>query len=280
MDYITSPTNDKIKMLIKLRDSAKERKYSGKYIVEGVRMVEEIPFRLFSELYLTQTFYDKHVQNDEKLFKLVNKADNNRKVYIVSDAVMNKVSDTKTPQGILATVKMEEKKVENLWGDDIEKPLILILEKIQDPGNMGTIIRSAEGAGVTGILVSYDSVDIYSPKVIRSTMGSIFRENIVVTYDLVRDIKELKKKGIIMYGMHLKGTSMYETDLTGPVGLLIGNEGNGLSKEVSDTADKLLRIPMKGELESLNAASSATIVSYEALRQRDIKVSVDISDMF
>ena len=280
MDYITSPTNDKIKMLTKLRDSAKERKYSGRYIVEGIRMVEEIPFRLFSELYVTQTFYDKHVQNDEKLFKLVNKADNNRKVYIVSDAVMNKVSDTKTPQGILATVKMEEKKVENLWGDDIEKPLILILEKIQDPGNMGTIIRSAEGAGVTGILVSYDSVDIYSPKVIRSTMGSIFRENIVVTYDLVRDIKELKKKGIIMYGMHLKGTSMYETDLTGPVGLLIGNEGNGLSKEVSDTADKLLRIPMKGELESLNAASSATIVSYEALRQRDIKVSVDISDMF
>ena len=267
MDYITSPDNDKIKMLVKLRNSAKERKYSGKYIVEGIRMVEEIPFADFLELYITTDFYEKKVKGNDELFAFVNKADNNRKVYQVTDTIMKKISDTETPQGILATVKMKVKKVEDLWGEDIEKPLILILEKIQDPGNMGTIIRSAEGAGVSGILVSYDSVDIYSPKVIRSTMGSIFRKNIVVTYDLVRDIKELKNRGIVIYGMHLKGTSMYETDLTGPVGLLIGNEGNGLSEEASEQADCLIRIPMLGRVESLNAAMAAGILMYEAARQ-------------
>ena len=165
-------------------------------------------------------------------------------------------------------------------GNGMESPLILIIEKLQDPGNMGTIIRSAEGAGVTGILVSYDSVDIYSPKVIRSTMGSIFRKNVAVTFDLIGDINKLRKKGVVIYGMHLSGSSMYDTDLTGPSAFLIGNEGHGLTDDISAAADKLIRIPMKGSLESLNAASSATVISYEAMRQRENRVSIDISSMF
>ena len=280
MDILTSPNNEKVKLVAKLLSSPKERKYSGKYVVEGMRMVEEIPDNLLGEMYFTQDYYDKKVVNNEKLLRLVNIAAAKNKCYIVTEPVLRRITDTETPQGILATVMIKEKTVDDLLGDGTENPLILIIERLQDPGNMGTIIRSAEGAGVTGILVSYDSVDIYSPKVIRSTMGSIFRKNVVVTYDLVGDINRLRSNGIVIYGMHLSGSSMYETDLTGPAAFLIGNEGRGLTENISAAADKLIRIPMKGSLESLNAASSATVISYEAMRQRENRVSIDIAEMF
>ena len=280
MDILTSPNNEKVKLVAKLLSSPKERKYSGKYVVEGMRMVEEIPDNLLGEMYFTQDYYDKKVVNNEKLLRLVNIAAAKNKCYIVTEPVLRRITDTETPQGILATVMIKEKTVDDLLGDGTENPLILIIERLQDPGNMGTIIRSAEGAGVTGILVSYDSVDIYSPKVIRSTMGSIFRKNVAVTYDLVGDINRLRSNGIVIYGMHLRGSSMYETDLTGPAAFLIGNEGRGLTENISAAADKLIRIPMKGSLESLNAASSATVISYEAMRQRENRVSIDIAEMF
>ena len=280
MDILTSPNNEKVKLVAKLLIRPKERKYSGKYVVEGMRMVEEIPDNLLGEMYFTQDYYDKKVVNNEKLLRLVNIAAAKNKCYIVTEPVLRRITDTETPQGILATVMIKEKTVDDLLGDGTENPLILIIERLQDPGNMGTIIRSAEGAGVTGILVSYDSVDIYSPKVIRSTMGSIFRKNVAVTYDLVGDINRLRSNGIVIYGMHLSGSSMYETDLTGPAAFLIGNEGRGLTENISAAADKLIRIPMKGSLESLNAASSATVISYEAMRQRENRVSIDIAEMF
>ncbi len=268
MEKITSPNNDRIKQVSKLLSSAKERKYSGKYLVEGLRMVREIPENELEQLYMTQEFFEKHVQSDERLRKLVNVADRRNDSFIVSDAVLKKISDTENPQGIVATVRMKTYDISELMGDASDVPLIMVIEKLQDPGNMGTIIRTAEGAGVTGLLVSYDSVDVYSPKVVRSTMGSIFRKNIAVTYDLIGDIRKLKDKGVKIYGMHLDGSSIYETDLSGPAAFLIGNEGAGLSAEISDEADKLLKIPMLGEVESLNAASSATIIAYEALRQK------------
>ena len=280
MDILTSPNNEKVKLIQKLLKNPKERKYNGKYVVEGMRMVEEIPEELLGEIYFTQDFYNKKVVQNERLLRLVNAAVKKNKCFLITEQVLKSVTDTETPQGILATVMIKEKTLEDLLGDSTESPLILIVEKLQDPGNMGTIIRSAEGAGVTGILVSYDSVDIYNPKVIRSTMGSIFRKNVVVTYDLVGDINRLRSKGIVIYGMHLKGSSMYKTDLTGPSAFLIGNEGKGLTDDISAAADKLIRIPMKGSLESLNAASSATVISYEALRQRENRVSIDIADMF
>lgn len=280
MDIISSPNNEKVKLLQKLLKSPKERKYSGLYVVEGIRMIRELETYQLSEMYFTQEYHDNVMVHDEDVMRLVRVSENRNSAFVVTDAVLKRITDTETPQGLLATVKIETKQLEDLVGDGSENPLILILEKLQDPGNMGTIIRSAEGAGVTGILVSYDSVDIYSPKVIRSTMGSIFRKNVVVTYDLMRDIGILKEKGITVYGMHLSGDSMYETDLTGPSAFLIGNEGRGLSDNISAAADKLIRIPMKGSLESLNAASAATVISYEALRQRENRVSIDIGDIF
>ncbi len=268
MEKITSPNNERIKQIVKMLSTPKERKYSGKYMAEGLRMVREIPAEDLDQIFITDEFFKNHVIEDERLLKLVNSAINRNDCYIVSDIVLRKLADTENPQGIVATVKMKTYELSDLIGDASDVPMILVIEKMQDPGNMGTIIRTAEGAGATGLLVSYDSVDIYSPKVVRSSMGSILRKPIVVTYDLLGDIGKLKEKGIKIYGMHLDGSSIYETSLTGPSAFLIGNEGNGLSKEISEQADKLLRIPMMGEVESLNAGASATIIAYEAFRQR------------
>lgn len=275
MEKITSVNNDKVKRITKIMSSPKERKYSGKYLVEGLRMVREIPFEDLDSLYMTQEFFDKHVIRDAHLMKLVNRAVDKSKSYIVSDIVLRKLASTEKPQGIVALTDIKEYRLEDILGDEDTTPVILIIERLQDPGNMGTIIRTAEGAGVTGILVSYDSVDIYSPKVVRSTMGSIFRKKIVITYDMVGDIKRLKNAGIRIFGMHLDGRSIYDEDLTGPSAFLIGNEGAGLSDDISSMTDKLLRIPMLGKVESLNAAASATIITYEALRQR-----INNSEMF
>ena len=176
--------------------SAKERKYSGRYLVEGLRMVREIPEDDLEQLYMTQEFFEKYIQGDDRLRTLMNVADRRNDCFIVSEIVLRKISDTENPQGIVATVRMNNYGIDDLMGDASDEPLIMVIEKMQDPGNMGTIIRTAEGAGVTGLLVSYDSVDVYSPKVVRSTMGSIFRKHIAVTYDLLGDIRRLKKKDI------------------------------------------------------------------------------------
>ncbi len=155
-------------------------------------------------------------------------------------------------------------------GSDQKKaPLLLVTENVQDPGNLGTMFRTAEGAGVTGILMSRDTVDIFNPKTIRSTMGSIYRMPFLYTEDLKKDISELQKEGIHFYAAHLKGKASYdEADYQKPSAFLIGNEGNGLTTEIADLADVYIRIPMEGKLESLNAAMAAGILMYEANRQR------------
>lgn len=129
-------------------------------------------------------------------------------------------------------------------------------------------MRTAEAAGATGIVLSSDSVDVYNPKVVRSTMGSIFRVPVYVSENLAADIDVIKEKGVTIYGAHLKGQDFYDKDFTKSCGFLIGNEGKGLSEEISGKTDDLLKIPMKGKVESLNAATSVAVISYEVLRQR------------
>lgn len=264
MDKISSVSNDKIKYIQRLRKSAGFRKETKTFVVEGIRMFREIPEQILQEIYYTEEAADKYLRDNIQF----RRCEMQGKAFPVTDKVFKSISDTGTPQGILALVKMPEHNP-NLSEKNDRVPLLLILETLQDPGNMGTIIRTAEGAGVTGILVSSDSVDIYNPKVVRATMGSIFRMNICVSTDLTGDICVLKKRGITVYGAHLNGEAFYEKDLTKPAAFLIGNEGNGLSDETSSLSDELIRIPMMGKVESLNAAVSAAVISYEALRQRN-----------
>ena len=147
-----------------------------------------------------------------------------------------------------------------------EKSCIVVLDRLQDPGNMGTIVRTGEAAGISGIIMSKDSADIYNPKVIRSTMGSIFRVPLAIVDDLATAVDTLKDNGITTYAAHLKGELYNSGSLTKDCALLIGNEARGLSEEISAKADKLIKIPMHGKVESLNAAIATAILMYEAAR--------------
>ena len=187
---------------------------------------------------------------------------------LISENVCKHLSDTKTPQGVIAVVRRTEPSIEELLHKE-KNPCFFLLENLQDPGNLGTIVRTAEGAGVTGIIMNRETVDIYNPKVIRSTMGAIFRVPFVIADSLPEVIFQLKQNGVSVYAGHLKGDVFYKQDYRDGSAFLIGNEGNGLTDEITALADHKIKIPMKGKVESLNAAVSATILMYETMRQRE-----------
>ena len=150
-----------------------------------------------------------------------------------------------------------------------EKTHLLILESVQDPGNLGTMVRTGEGAGISGIIMNRTTVDLFNPKTIRSTMGSIYRVPYYIADDLAETIGELKRQKVGIYAAHLKGQMHYdEPSYCKGTAFLIGNEGNGLSDEIAGLADNYVRIPMEGSVESLNAAVSAALLMYETNRQR------------
>lgn len=271
-DMITSTSNAQIKKIIQLNTKGKARRNSRAFVVEGVKMFLEAPLDWIEEVYLAESFLEKYQGSKQEEYKqeLLEKLETTG-YETVSDQVFRHAADTMTPQGILCIVKMPEYRREDLSGGSDQKkaPLLLVTENVQDPGNLGTMFRTAEGAGVTGILMSRDTVDIFNPKTIRSTMGSIYRMPFLYTEDLKKDISELQKEGVHFYAAHLKGKASYdEADYQKPSAFLIGNEGNGLTTEIADLADVYIRIPMEGKLESLNAAMAAGILMYEANRQR------------
>lgn len=286
---ITSTSNQRMKEIVQLQKKSRARNQMGVFIVEGIRMVREVPAERLVQLYTTEEFYKKHKE------ELPGKDGKPIRAELVSPAVFEHISDTKTPQGVLAVVRQSQYTEEEILGNALveesaggktlrnrerqmpEKegegtngaPLILALDNLQDPGNLGTIFRTAEAAGVTGIIMSRDCVDIYNPKTIRSTMGAVFRMPFIYVEDLPESIKKLQSNGVQVYAAHLDGKHFYdEEDYRGGAAFLIGNEGNGLRQEVAECADTWIRIPMEGQAESLNAAVAASILMFEAGRQR------------
>lgn len=257
---ITSTSNARVKELVQLQKKSKVRNEQGVFLVEGVKMYQEIPQEQLVKIYVSETFADK--QKEE-----INRLKDRRKLEYLSDHVFQYVSDTKTPQGILCVVRQSTYCLEDIL--EAEDAHLLVLDNLQDPGNLGTILRTAEGAGVTGIIISKESVDIYNPKVIRSTMGSIYRVPFVYVEDLKEAIEKVKAHGIFTYAAHLDGKNSYDKeDYTKKTAFLIGNEGNGLRKEIADLADTWIRIPMQGQVESLNAAIATSVLMFETARQR------------
>lgn len=264
---ITSASNQHMKQINALLKKGKERREKRGFVVEGPKMVMEAPTEWLKAVYVSE-FFEKHPENQTLLKELGQKCKSVQAQFeIVADSVFKNVSDTQTPQGIMAVVAMPEYSMEQLLQG--EKTHLLILESIQDPGNLGTMVRTGEGAGITGVIMNKTTVDLFNPKTIRSTMGSIYRVPFYVTEDLTKTMMELKQKEISLYAAHLKGQHAYdEADYSKACGFLIGNEGNGLSDEIADLADTYIKIPMEGQVESLNAAISATLLMYEANRQR------------
>ncbi len=249
---ITSENNAQLKNITALLKKAKERRQQGLFVAEGRKMfLEACDLGIVEKAYLSESYASecKTVQCDYEL---------------VADEVFNRIAETVTPQGVIALVKIPEtdaeetiKKAENL----------LLLENLQDPGNLGTIIRTAEAAGMDAVILSGNSVDVYNPKVVRSTMGAVFRVNICYTGDFIGLIKELNNSGFNTIATHLAAEKKYhEADYSGKTAILIGNEGNGLSEEATGLAKEKVIIPMAGKVESLNASVAAALMMYEIQR--------------
>lgn len=255
---ITSTSNPQIKNLVQLQKKSKLREEEKLFVVEGLRMYAELPAEQVQKVYISESLYNrKKLELNLQDFP----------VEILTDSVFSYVSDTKTPQGILCVVKQKKYDLGELL--QVQNPHFMVLDNLQDPGNMGTIIRTAEAAGVDAVFMSKDCVDIYNPKTIRSTMGSIYRMPFVYVDNLLELLDTFKKCGIKSYAAHLKGLHFYdEEEYQSGTAILIGNEGNGLREEVTKKADVLVRIPMKGKVESLNAAIAASVLMFEVYRQR------------
>lgn len=247
---ITSKDNEIIKNIKKL----KEKKYRlDSYIVEGIKMVKEA-ISENQEIALIAIREDFKIDFDTKNIKTVT----------ISNKIFNDISDVKTPQGILAVIKKNQ-------NNQIEtnSNYILALDSLQDPGNMGTIIRTADSANINQIIINKTTVDPYSPKVIRSTMGAIYRTNIIEVEDLKATLKEMQSNGFQIITTDLKATqSIYDINYNNKTVVVIGNEANGVSQEILQIADKKVIIPMLGKTESLNASIAASIMIYEYVRQK------------
>lgn len=273
---ISSAANGKIKQVVMLRDKSRARNREGLFVAEGIKMFMEAPLNRLREVYCSEGFWEQ-VQNQSAVHgdlaeKLRCCSKKGILVEQVSEEVLRHASDTQTPQGILFVMEQMQYSLKGV----IEKaaargkeggraPLFLILEDIQDPGNLGTMLRTGEGAGVDGIIMSKKTVDIYNPKTIRSTMGSLYRVPFVYVQELPEAIRLLQENQITVYAAHLKGKQYFdEIAYEGGSAFLIGNEGKGLTAEASEQADCYLKIPMEGKLESLNAAVAAALLMYQA----------------
>ncbi len=262
---ISSLANARIKQVVQWQTKAKERQKDRVFVAEGLKMYLEAPETHIREVYVSTEFLERlRRQTDDAAVDKLSRTGYEE----VTGDVFAKLSDTRTPQGILAVVEQPRYELNQLLQQ--ENPLFLLLENLQDPGNLGTIIRTGEGAGVTAVIMSASTVDIFNPKVIRSTMGSVYRVPFLYEDNLSITVKRLHDAGVKTYAAHLQGETYYDSFcFQGPAAFLIGNEANGLSRELTDQASARLKIPMEGRVESLNAGVAAALLMYEAHRQRN-----------
>lgn len=248
--------------LVKKIASLKQKKYREQedlFVVEGLRFVQEIPsdwvilwYGISEDFIIPEHNWKTHA---------------NVPVYTFSQHVFQSMSSTEHPQGILALCQQKHLQQKHFIPE--ENGFYLLLEELTDPGNLGTIIRVADACGIHGIFLSSGCVDLYNPKVLRSTMGSLFHIPIYQNCNLKETIDVLHQHHTSVYAAHLEGiTYPYTLDLKKSCGILIGNEARGLSNEASALCDTLVKIPMPGQAESLNAAIAAGILLYEVVRQR------------
>ena len=197
---ITSTSSSQVKHVMSLLSKAKERKKNNEYVVEGIRMVSEVPEDSLVKIYMSERFQNNNPEYARELLRKQGiTAD---MIEIVADNVFDRMSQTQTPQGIMAVVKMKNNSLSDMLAGN---PLLILVENLQDPGNLGTILRMGEGAGVTGVIMSPNTVDIYNPKTIRSTMGSIFRVPFVYVQDFNEAVTQCQKAGVKVYAAHLDG---------------------------------------------------------------------------
>lgn len=259
MQVITSKDNEIIKNIKKLKEK-KYRDQSNEYIIEGIKLVQEA---IEEKAKIDKIVVCEDCENDGSIEKSLLYELAKYDCIYVTKKVFDSITDVTNPQGILAII--ERKNVKDInYSDDI----IVVLDGIQDPGNLGTILRTVDSANLKQIILSQKTADPYNPKVVRSTMGAIFRLNIIQSEDIISTLKEIKKNKYKITSTSLEESkSVYEIDYNKKV-IVIGNEANGVSKEVLEMSDEKIRIPMLGKTESLNAAVATGIVVYEYVRRK------------
>lgn len=259
MQVISSKDNETIKNIRKLKDK-KQRDEANCFIIEGLKLIEEaIQERANIK---TIVICEECVKNNEIEQKLLYEIAKYECVY-VTEKIFNTLTEVTNPQGMLAVIQNDNKNQEI----NFKEEMVIILDGIQDPGNLGTILRTIDSIGLTQVIVSKNTVDVYNPKVVRSTMGAIFRVNIIKEDDLREVVKQIKRNKIKVIATALKNSSsIYDIKLKN-VAIIIGNEANGISKELIELADIKAKIPMIGKTESLNASVATGIILYEYVRQ-------------
>lgn len=258
-------TNAKIKYLRKLT-RRQFRQKEKKFIIEGIRFVEE----LFQGDWQTEAlFYTSKLTSTPRGEELLHQAaTGNIPCWLVSESIMAELADTETPQGVLALVRMPSYTLEHLFNPD-RQPLLVLVDGVQDPGNLGTIVRTADAMAATGVVLLKGTVDIYNAKTLRSTMGSIFHLPIITVEESAELLDWLAEKNIkLVVGEPRQGVPIHNLDLTQPVALVVGNEANGPSDQLLNEAEFKATIPMPGPAESLNAGVACSIMLYEVVRQR------------
>lgn len=260
MQVISSKDNEIVKNVKKLKEK-KYRDLENKFIVEGVKLVQEA---IEEKSNINLIVVCEECINDGTISKeLLYKIAKYECIY-VTEKIFNMLTDVKTPQGILAVITKKNANNEIDYTQDI----IIALDGIQDPGNLGTILRTVDSANLKQIIISKNSADSYNPKVVRSTMGAIFRVNIIEVDNLAETLKQVKKNKFEVVVTALDtNNNIYDIEYKNKV-IVIGNEANGVSKEVQDLADKKVKIPMLGKTESLNASVAASIMIYEYVRRK------------
>ncbi|MNZ77044.1 23S rRNA (uridine(2479)-2'-O)-methyltransferase [compost metagenome] len=260
--FVASVQNEKVKQWASLLDK-KHRDRSGQFIIEGVHLVQEA---LNSGAAVSTIVYDAERGIPAELVQARTASASEAEEWIqASRAVMAKCTGTDSPPPVFAVVEKLAFNSEELFGEDC---LVVVLDGVRDPGNAGTIIRSADAVGATAVILGKGCVDLYNPKTVRSTMGSLFHLPIIEA-DLMQLLPEARDKQVKLIGTSLQADhTCYSYDWTQPTWLLMGSESDGLSAEVRQLVDESVIIPMHGQAESLNVAMAATVLLYESLRQR------------
>lgn len=250
---IVSKDNSLIKQVVRLSSDSKFRQQEQLAVVYGEHLVEEaISSELLDKIFIQEEYYERYEQ-------LLNRC-KNIAVYLVNDEVMSKLNVLDSTVNIVATIKIKPVSINKQIND------VLILENIQDPGNLGTILRAARASGIDDVVISKNSVDIYNPKVLRASQGIQFNLKIINNANLIEFLSEYD--GDVFALTPHADASLYEQDLTKPCAFVLGNEGNGLSAEILEYIQHHIRIPMMGSAESLNLAMAATVAMFEMSRQR------------
>lgn len=251
--YITSISNNVVKEILSLQNK-RFRDKLGLFIIEGEKQVNEIPVSWNIKYLVAVKDFENQILNKDK-------------VYFVSDKIFKKISSTVSPQGIMAVV--EQKKFDVNYITNVKNGVFVILDRLQDPGNLGTIIRSSAAFGVNGIFISENSTDVYSSKVIRSAMGAIFKVPVITECDIKEIIKILKSKNITVYSLDLAAQNyISETIFKNSSAIIIGNEANGIERDIINMSDERIKIKMIKNMDSLNASVACSVALYEISKQK------------